>query len=518
MDSRQLLWRQVHRERFVSGPGLMKVLPACADVAYEGLKTMKVVLVRPPFYALFGVTTPKMKTYPLNLLSLATYVRDVGGHQAAVVDGENISIPGLGPDNASESDPETIMHKGIPRMVEILNDPGHELWAELERRIIAENPDLVGITCNSGNMDTARLMVSAIRRHGLPVILGGSHPTVLPQQSLNYTLADLAAVGEGELTLLRVLDAFGGKGTTDIIPSLAYRKNGDIALNPRAELINPIDALPIPDRSFINRAHYFGEVIMTGRGCPFNCAYCASRNIWGRRVRLRSVSSIIQELALLRKEAEEEEAESTRNPSRGERPGRWVVKVVDDTFTVNRKRTIQVLDEIIMEGLNCFEFTGGVRADTLDEEVVDRMKAANFKRVTLGVESGSPRILKMIRKGETNEDVKRAVRLLRQVGIKSHAFFMIGLPDETPEDIKLSKELILETQPDHVEINMVTPYPGTDIFDKLMPEDPSEIDRWYRWFHQGMATHSDKLGYDLDKAYEEFLNFAREYHEGRIER
>jgi len=139
------------------------------------------------------------------------------------------------------------------------------------------------------------------------------------------------------------------------------------------------------------------------------------------------------------------------------------------------------------------------------------MREANFRRVTLGIESGSPRILKMIRKGETNEDVKRAVKLLRNAGIHSHAFFMIGLPEETAEDIELSKKLILEVQPDHVEINMVTPYPGTDIFEKLIPEDPAKIDRWYRWFHQGMATHSDRLGYDLDVAYEDFVEFARRY-------
>ena len=159
-----------------------------------------------------------------------------------------------------------------------------------------------------------------------------------------------------------------------------------------------------------------------------------------------------------------------------------------------------LLDEIIAAGLNCFEFTGGVRADTLDEALVTKMREANFRRVTLGVESGSPRILKMIRKGETNEDVKRAIALLRAAGIRSHAFFMIGLPDETLEDVELSKKLILDVQPDHVEINMVTPYPGTDIFAKLIPEDPAKIDRWYSWFHQGMATHSDRLGFDLDRS------------------
>ena len=302
------------------------------------------------------------------------------------------------------------------------------------------------------------------------------------------------------------------------ISSLAWKRNGHVIVNPRGDLIRDIDRLPMPDRSLIDRSAYFGEVIMTGRGCPFDCAYCASRNIWGRRVRLRSVESVIHELEILRKEAEAPEiAEQTTavTAMHDDRPGRWVVKILDDTFTVNRKRTLDLLDRIVDRGLNRFEFTGGVRADTLDEIMVSKMAAANFRRVTLGVESGSPRILKMIRKGETNEDVRKAIGLLRDAAIYSHAFFMIGLPGETLEDIELTKKLIMEVRPDHVEINMVTPYPGTDIFKRLIPEDPSKIDRWYRWFHQGMATHSELLGYDLDKAYRDFLEFAKEYHAQR---
>lgn len=481
---------------------------------------MKTVLVRPPFYALFGVTTPKMKTYPLNLLYLATYAHERGGHEIALVDGENVTVPGLEPPEGASPDPEIVMNEGIPRMVEILENPDHLLWDEMERLILDEDPDLVGITCNSGNMDTARILVDRMKRHGLTVILGGSHPTVLPEQSIKYTGADMVAMGEGEQTLVTVMDALSSRrGSLEDIASLAWRANGRIAVNPRGSLIGTVDDLPIPDRSFIDRSRYFGEVIMTGRGCPFDCAYCASRNIWGKRVRLRSVDSIIEELSILRDRARSDgvtpdSGAFTANEQASEktRPGRWVVKVVDDTFTVSRKRTLELLEQIIAQGLNCFEFTGGVRADTLDETLVEKMREANIRRVTLGVESGSPRILKMIRKGETNDDVKRAVNLLRRVGIKSHAFFMIGLPDETPEDIALSKQLILEARPDHVEINMVTPYPGTDIFKALMPQDPMEIDRWYRWFHQGMATHSDRLGYDLDHAYEDFLAFAREYH------
>jgi anaerobic magnesium-protoporphyrin IX monomethyl ester cyclase len=476
---------------------------------------MKAILVRPPFYALFGVTTPKMKTYPLNLLYLATFLRERSGHEAAVVDGENVSVPGLELPENEAADPEIVMNRGIPRMVDIIGNPDHEIWVEMERRILAEEPDLVGLSCNSGNMDAARVIVKRINRHGIPVILGGSHPTVLPDQSIMYTDADMVAVGEGELTLVRAMDALAKAGSLADVPSLAWMEHGRVKINPRGELIASIDDLPIPDRSFINRSDYFGEVLMTGRGCPFDCAYCASRNIWGRRVRLRSVPSIIEELKRLHQSALSTASESD-SQCLDARPGRWVVKVVDDTFTVNKKRTLELLGEIVSSGLNCFEFTGGVRADTLDEILVERMREANFRRVTVGVESGSSKILKMIRKGETNEDVKRAIGLLRQAGIRSHAFFMIGFPDETTEDIELSKRLILDARPDYVEVNMVTPYPGTDLFSRLIAEDPTTIDRWYRWFHQGLATHSDRLGYDLDTAYRDFSGFAREFNAQRI--
>lgn len=462
---------------------------------------MKITLVRPPFYALFGVATPKMKTYPLNLLYLATYARDFGNHSVSVVDGENIPIsqsPGL---QYSDEDPEIVMNRGIPGMMAILNNPEHVLWKELETRIMADGPELVGITCNSGNMDTVRVIVQRLRKIGVPTVLGGSHPTAAPAQSLQYTGADMVVMGEGEKTLLELADSIEKGVSLRSVEGLATRTDSGIVLNAKRALIEDLDDIPVPDRSFLDNADYFGNVVITGRGCPFNCAYCASRTLWGRKVRLRSVPSIIHELKLLRNHADGED----------DRPGRWVMKIVDDTFTVNRSRTALLLNHIIDEGLDCFEFTAGVRADTLDEHLVSRMQQANFKRVTLGVESGSPRILKMIRKGETNEDVIRALKLLRQAGIRSHAFFMIGLPEETLEDIEHSKELIVASNPDYVEVNMVTPYPGTDIFERLVPEGVDKIDRWYRWFHQGMATHSKQLGYDLDKAYSDFLAFAREY-------
>ncbi len=228
--------------------------------------------MRPPFYALFGVTAAKMKTYPLNLLCLATFVTQRANHEAAVVDGENVSVPGLAAPPGADADPAVAMHQNVQKMVDILQNPDHELWAELERRILSSKPDLVGITCNSGNMDAVRLMVQRLKSFHVPIILGGSHPTVLPEQSILYSGADMVAIGEGELTLARVMDCLEGNGDLSRIPSLAWQRNGKVVVNPQGELIRDINDLPIPARSFVNRAEYFGEVIMTGRGCPFNCS------------------------------------------------------------------------------------------------------------------------------------------------------------------------------------------------------------------------------------------------------
>ncbi len=229
---------------------------------------MRIVLVRPPFYALFGVTTPKMKTYPLNLICLATYVNRTGRHNAAIVDGENVSVPGLEPPEGAQDNPELVMNRGIPRMVEVLENADHDVWNEMERSILAQEPDLVGITANSGNMDTVKRLVQRLKRHDLPVILGGSHPTVLPEQSILYTDADMVISGEGEEALVDVMDSFQNHEGLRQIPSLAWRDNGTVKVNQRGVLIRDIDELPIPDRSLVNRPDYFGEVLITGSRVP----------------------------------------------------------------------------------------------------------------------------------------------------------------------------------------------------------------------------------------------------------
>ncbi len=444
-----------------------------------------------------------MKTYPLNLLYLATYIQDRNGHEAAIVDGDAGDRSDLECTVESMGNPEEIMHRNIPQMIRILENKNHPLWISLEQDILQENPDLIGITCNSVNMDAVRVITKRLMPYDIPVVLGGSHPTMLPEQSLAYTSARFVVMGEGEQTLFRVMNAltFGGH-ELEKIPSLAWKKNREIIVNARADLMESVDDLPVPDRRLIQRPDYFGDVVITGRGCPFDCAFCASRTIWGKRVRLRSVPSVVAELEYLR---------DLRNITNGKSSKKQVVKILDDTFSVNPLRTMALLDEIIDRELNIFEFTCGVRADTLDENLVHKMRAANFRRVTLGVESASPRILKRIRKGEDPEAMQRGIKLLKDAGIQSHAFFMVGFPYETPEDVALSKDFIVQTRPDYVEVNRVTPYPGTELFDQMVSGHLESIDQWHQWFHQGLAIYSNETGGDANGVYEDFLRFAENY-------
>ena len=464
---------------------------------------MKIVLVRLPFYALFGLRVPKMNTYPLNLLYLATGLHQQSAHQVSLIDGDCLSAADPPAAAATDSDPAPAMGRRTERMAAIVADPRHPVWIELEHRILAEDPDVVGLTCNSVNLAGARIMAQRIKAAGLRVILGGSHPTVLPAQSLIYTGADMAVVGEGEHVLPKVLDTLGANGDLNRVPSLVWRQNGRIRANPRAGRISAIDRLPTPDRGLIDRGAYFGDVILTGRGCPHDCLYCASKTVWGRRLIQRSVPAIIREL---------HELDPGHNVDGTSRPGNGVVKILDDTFTMHPPRTHALLDAIIAQGLNRLEFTCGVRADTIDRALARKMRLAGIQRVTLGLESGSPAILRLIQKGHTLQAATNALGLLREAGIHTHAFFMIGFPTETPRDIVITKQFIERSQPDRIEINMVTPFPGTPLFDRLIDEDPLKI-RWQRWFHQGAPTHADKLEYDLAAEFDGFVEFAEQFNQ-----
>ena len=213
--------------------------------------------------------------------------------------------------------------------------------------------------------------------------VGGTHPTLDPEGTLAGEEFDYAIRGEGELTFLELAD----NPEEEKIKGLSFKKDNQIIHNESRPFIEDLNTLPYPCRdSFLNDTRYldFGHLI-TGRGCPFACAYCASQQLWGRTVRFRSVSNVISELEYLK---------TNYNPS--------VIHFVDDTFTLNKDRAKEICQQIINKRLG-IKWVCDTRVDCLDEELVALIKSAGCIRVKIGAESGSNRILKAMQKGITTE-------------------------------------------------------------------------------------------------------------------
>ena len=453
-----------------------------------------------PFYNLFGVEQYKLNTYPLNLLYLATFMRR-NGYACEILDGEilQFNIKQKNKNDISTSISKA-MNTNANQITMIMGDENHEVWQTLRDKILERKPDLIGITCYSSSMNAARNMCNLIKQKtNIPIVIGGPHVSAIPKASLQFSEADYAVSGEGEVTLLELVKKIEGRDSHSI-DGLYYWQGANVVCDGNRNLIADVNTIPIPDRQLLDMDKYCNDthLILTTRGCPYDCGYCASEVTWERKIRYRSVDSLIEELTMLR---------DLFNAK--------FIRIVDDTFTLNKKRVLSICNEIKKNGLDTIMYSAGARIETLDEEVIAALKQANFETLSLGIESASPKILKTMDK---NMDIKKAsnvIKLMKEAGIKSHTFFMIGYPNENLDDIQLSKDFISKTKPTEIEINMVTPYPGTRLwYDVFGETDPSKTHNWFQWFHQGIATHN--VDFDLEAEYANFIEFINDYKSATI--
>jgi anaerobic magnesium-protoporphyrin IX monomethyl ester cyclase len=379
---------------------------------------MKILFIRPPDTALGEFKKVGGAQHPVNLLYLAEWVENCG-HQASILDLE----------------------------VEEFDDDS------FSRRV--KEVDVVGITVMTPHMRTVGELVGQIKQLGKPVILGGPHPSVLPEDALAETGADIAVVGEGETALAWILDDIDRARQTRVV---------------RKPLIDDLDELPVPDRTRLNLDAYKGfstpgifkksTVLFTSRGCPFNCDFCAAKHIHGRRYRFRSIESLRKELNEIRT------------------LGFHHVTIDDDSFTVKRDRTLEFCD-MMVEEFPDMTFDCDSRVDAVDAELLHAMKRAGCIKIAFGVESGSPRLLKQICKQIRVEQAIEAFDLSRREGIETQAFFTVGHLTETPEDIEKSRALIKRLKPDFLFVSVVTPYPGTALYDDLKAAGKLEGLDWH---------------------------------------
>jgi radical SAM superfamily enzyme YgiQ (UPF0313 family) len=398
----------------------------------------KVLLILPPWYTFLG---DGFNEIPVGLCSLAGHLNR-HGHEAWVYNAD--FSPGRRQAAGS-------MHEAYQSYREEFKRFGHPVWERVREQIERMQPDVVGIHFKTGAIESVR-QVARLARTVAPkclIAVGGPHPSLMPEETAVMPEFDIIVRGEGEETLREIADRHPFDFMEGIAGAVFRGAEGRLNVGGPRELIEDLDALTEPDRDHLIDRELYSDfahgIIMTARGCPFDCTYCNSKGIWTRRVRYRSPELVAAEVAHVR-----------------ERFGTRYFNFRDDTFTVNRKRTLEIC-RLLRERVPGIAWRCDTRADCIDEELARAMRRAGCVQANIGIESGSERILKMIKKGETKEQIAQGIACLRRNRISVSAFIMLGFPTEMADDVMATMDFATRLRPDFLVLSILTPYPGTEI-------------------------------------------------------
>jgi anaerobic magnesium-protoporphyrin IX monomethyl ester cyclase len=313
------------------------------------------------------------------------------------------------------------------------------------------------------------------------VALVGSHVTYFDQDILAENPAvDAVIRGEFEYTsadLARALEAGGDLGGVlgltyrDAGPSAGSDRGSDVHRNPDRPLFEPLDGMPFPARYIVKGEGYragiysggYPTAMISSRGCPYRCTFCLWPGIlYGHKFRARSAENVVDEI---------EEAVRTH--------GHDEIYFDDDTFSIDRQRVLDICRLIQERGLQKeVEWIAQCRVDTVDREMLEAMKAANCGYILFGVESGSPEMLKKMKKGITLDKVRQAFELTAEVGIKTQAFFLFGIPGETQETIRETIEFAKEINASSTQFAVAIPHPGTALYEECKANGWLTSENW----------------------------------------
>jgi anaerobic magnesium-protoporphyrin IX monomethyl ester cyclase len=314
----------------------------------------------------------------------------------------------------------------------------------ITKRITDFKPDMVAIEIPfSGWSKTAFEIVSLAKKinSGITVVLFGLHPSSRPEACLENADVDFVVIGEPENTISEVVEALEvGKHYFKGIAGLGFREKSKVVLNAKRAIIENLDSLPFPARHLLpmdiytqavkknplrGEIHKHYTIVITSRGCPYNCVFCSNCIVWGKQWRPRSPKNVVDELEEIIKTFGIEQVDFS-----------------DDNMTLDRQRMVEICDLIVQRHLRFDWFTpNGIRADSLDEELLRKMKTAGCKKIRIAPESGVQHIVNdIIKKNQDLKAVEQAVILCKKVGIKVGCFFVIGLIGETKTDIEKTIE------------------------------------------------------------------------------
>lgn len=297
----------------------------------------------------------------------------------------------------------------------------------------------------------------------------GSHPTFLPRETLTRPGIDIAILGDSEDIVLELLEemALGGESWKSV-QGIAFRDNGGVVINNSRPIDRNLDRLPYPDRSLLPDHDYFNPVVkhypytvaVTSRGCSGKCIFCTVPRLYSNIIKVRTTENVLGELECIIDQGYRE------------------VFFRDETFTMFQKRNENICREIIHRGWNLSWICNG-RLEGIDKPMLALMQEAGCHMVKFGVESGDQGILDSMKKGITLENVRQIFRWCNELGLDTHAHVMLGNVGETRETIERTIEFVKELNPSNAAFGILTPYPGTELFDMVAQIRPEIKDGSY---------------------------------------
>lgn len=309
-------------------------------------------------------------------------------------------------------------------------------------------PDLVGFTIFTLKHKAVYELIVRLKglRPDIHAIVGGPHIRIVKEDALRICNAiDFACCGEGEKLIVELCTG----QELSRIRGLVYREIGDILFTGLRPYELNLDRFNFPRFNKFELDKYTDEILMlSSRGCPYSCTYCSVHLFSGKKIRVRSIDSIADEIAYWH------------------RRGKKILNFADDNFTFYTDRVYQLCDEIEKRGLGDLTLRcSGVRADRLDRKLLQRMKEVGFKGIGIGVEGGNNKVLRSLKKGETVEEIEETIKNACDLGYEVILYFLFGTPGETEEDIEDSIKLVLKYPVFKVEFYNPVPFPRTELYD-----------------------------------------------------
>jgi radical SAM superfamily enzyme YgiQ (UPF0313 family) len=317
-------------------------------------------------------------------------------------------------------------------------------WEEVEKVVAALDADVFGMSCWTANRRGVRLVADLMKRKhpGALVVVGGPHATPLgPELLTHYESVDLVCVGESDRTFLEIVGKREREESLAKIPGTVYR-------DPQNGVVTAPERKNVPDLDELASPHHFFDthILMTSRGCPWNCTFCGAETSWGRGFRANSNEYVLDAMASVAK----------RLPVK-------MIQIKDDTFTTNKKRVLGLCKEMQARNLGFF-WSCDTRVDVLSDELLREMRLAGCQRISLGVESGSQTILDLIDKKITPQDILDSTLLAKKYGIKIRYYMMLGNRGETRATFNETLAFLEKAAPHEYVFSCLSVYPGTRDF------------------------------------------------------